>query len=284
MLDMQDPAFQSAAPIAVDIFCQNCGYNLRGLTCDRCTECGRSLEGIRSETTRIPWAHRREIGWFRAYWKTFWFVMFRQKEFCDEMARPVGFAASQGFRWTTVAFAYLPVLAADLVLWIERMPCPDTDEISTMLWSNMWFVVLLHLGFVLFLAAATGVPSYFFHPRDVPIVQQNRAIALSYYASGPLSLFLLPTVAAMTWLHVGLDHWIGLLSILLMVILPILQFGIWWSDLYRLARGLMPQRPQRAVSLAILCPLFWLILLGLCFVAIPALVLYVVAVFASFRL
>ncbi|MDO8631143.1 MAG: zinc ribbon domain-containing protein, partial [Phycisphaerales bacterium] len=210
-------------PIAQDIFCQNCGYNLRSLTSDQCPECGRSLEGIRSETTRIPWVHRKKIGWFRAYWKTVRFVMFQQKEFCDEMARPTSFAASQGFRWTTVAFAYLPVLAADLMLWIERMPSPTDNEFITMFWSNVGLAAILHVGFLLFLVAATGAPSYFFHPRDVPIAQQDRAIALSYYACGPLSLLFLPAVAAMIWLHVGLDHWIGELGLLLMVILPILQ-------------------------------------------------------------
>jgi hypothetical protein len=176
------------------------------------------------------------------------------------------------------------VLAADLMLWIERMPSPTDNEFITMFWSNVGLAAILHVGFLLFLVAATGAPSYFFHPRDVPIAQQDRAIALSYYACGPLSLLFLPAVAAMIWLHVGLDHWIGELGLLLMVILPILQFGIWWSDMYRLARGLMPQRPRRAVSLAILCPLFWSILFGVCFGVVPVLVLYLVAVFASFRL
>jgi len=271
-------------PINQDIFCQNCGYNLRTLTSDRCPECGRSLEGLRDSVSHIPWVHRKELGWFRAYWKTVWFVMFRQHDFCDEMARPVSYADSQGFRWVTVLFAYLPVLFADLILWIERMPNPSDDEIITLFWSNVELACVLHLGFLLFFAAATGLPGYFFHPRGVPRAQQNRAIALSYYACGSLSLLLVPTTAGMIWLHVGLDHWEGLLSLLLTAILPLALLAVWWLDLIHLARRLVPQRPARATGIATLCSLFWLILLGLCLVAIPALVLYVVAVFASFRL
>ena len=45
------PPTVSAAPlptIAQDIFCQRCGYNLRGLTGNRCPECGGSLDGVRA--------------------------------------------------------------------------------------------------------------------------------------------------------------------------------------------------------------------------------------------
>ncbi len=77
------------AAIELDIYCQKCGYNLRGLTAERCPECGRSLEGLRSPVSLIPWVHRREIGRLRAYWKTVWLVMFRQGQFCWEIARSV---------------------------------------------------------------------------------------------------------------------------------------------------------------------------------------------------
>ena len=76
-------------PIPSDLFCQQCGYNLRGLTSDRCPECGRSLDGLRGTVPPIPWVHRKEIGWFRVYWKTVWTATFRQQDLCDEMGRPV---------------------------------------------------------------------------------------------------------------------------------------------------------------------------------------------------
>jgi len=42
------------APIAQDVFCQSCGYNLRGLTGDRCPECGADIAGIRTPVTSAP--------------------------------------------------------------------------------------------------------------------------------------------------------------------------------------------------------------------------------------
>ncbi len=83
--------------IGHDLFCQDCGYNLRGLTGARCPECGHSLETIRALESQIPWVYRKEQGWFRAYWRTVWLVMFRQRRFCEEMARPVSFDDAQRF-------------------------------------------------------------------------------------------------------------------------------------------------------------------------------------------
>ncbi len=116
----KDAAISTGNSIAQDIFCQDCGYNLRGLTGDRCPECGRSLEGLRSNVSKIPWVRRKEIGRFRAYWKTVWFVMFRQRQFCDEMARLVNYRDSQYFRWLTVLFACLPFAVAEMILQVQH--------------------------------------------------------------------------------------------------------------------------------------------------------------------
>lgn len=60
--------------IPEDIFCPACAYDLRGATSDCCPECGRSLDNLRSTTSRIPWVHRKDLGHLRAYWQTVWMV------------------------------------------------------------------------------------------------------------------------------------------------------------------------------------------------------------------
>ncbi|MCH8863017.1 MAG: hypothetical protein IID51_10960 [Proteobacteria bacterium] len=86
--------------------------------------------------------------------------------------------------------------------------------------SEIWPVAVM-LGFLLlFLFAATCVPSYFFEPTSVSPQRQNNAVAMSYYACGPLALFL-PLVMTLwglvkllqydRWLAYqwGIDAWFG---------------------------------------------------------------------------
>ncbi len=106
-----EPGAQSLAPLPEGLYCPDCGYDLRSLTSTRCPECGFGLEAVRAGESQIPWTYRRELGRFRAYWKTVWLVLRWPKQFCLEVARPVSYRDSQSFRWMTVAHAYAAVLA-----------------------------------------------------------------------------------------------------------------------------------------------------------------------------
>ena len=55
------PPLAPDGAIAADVFCLNCGYNLRGLTGDpvRCPECGHS--NPLAEAVLPAWAIRRAI-------------------------------------------------------------------------------------------------------------------------------------------------------------------------------------------------------------------------------
>lgn len=169
--------------LPVGVLCPSCGYDLRGSTSQRCSECGFGLDPLRTRETLIPWSHRRELGWFRAYWKTVWQVLRRPREFCVEIARPVSYRDSQSFRWLTTAAAYLPILVgsgvgAVLESW-DGSPITATD------W---WVLGGLNVWAGSALVLLPGLASCFFHPRHLSIEYQNRAIALSYYAWAPLAL------------------------------------------------------------------------------------------------
>jgi hypothetical protein len=269
--------------IAQDLFCQTCGYNLRGLTGNRCPECGGSLDGVRSLVPQIPWVYRKETGWFRAYWRTVWFVMVRQASFCDEMARPVSFRDSQSFRWVTVLMAGIPSVLPLLALHLTWKAESFGDELFSQAIPAGWPLLVFFVCCLLFLAAATGVPSYFFHPREIPTLQQNRAIALSYYACGPLAFLTLPilTCAAAILTGEARDPAISMLFIVLSVTLPIGAIVPWWLDLIHLARRLVPQKPQRAVYLGLGVPILWFLLALAFLFGAPLLVLGVFLVFAS---
>jgi hypothetical protein len=219
----------------------------------------------------------------RAYWRTVGVVMFRQRRFRNEIVRPVDYAAAQRFRWVTILHVAVPVLAALVVVYAGHVakPFSRTNEVAVVMLRWVWPVGVVYAAFLLFLLAATGMPSYFFHPKAVPVVQQNRAIALSYYASGPLALMALPLLALAAGWVVGFDHLVGMFFLLLGAILPLALMAVWWLDLIHLSFRLLPQRRGRAFLIAIMVPVLWFAL-GLLFVGgVSAGAAYIWLVFAS---
>ena len=193
-------------PIEGDACCPNCGYNLRGLASDRCPECGDLFDREHLGLSGIPWTRRHRIGRFRAYWATVLKVTFRNERFCRESARPVDYRDAQLFRWITCLHVYVPFLLltagvyafADAGWIVDRFfdPCFGVilDSLSTSsqplfdaCWQVVWPIVGAHVGFLLWLACLTGLPSYSFHPRNFSVREQDACIALSYYASAPLA-------------------------------------------------------------------------------------------------
>lgn len=262
-------------PIAAGILCQQCGYDLRGLTGEHCPECGRSLAGVRALTSQLPWQHRDEIGIGRAYWRTVNLAMFRQARFCDELARPVDYAAAQSFRLVTIAHVLAPLAAA---LTITLVLYGDDFRRAWSLQGSSWLVlgaVVIWMHAALFLLAATGLPSYFFHPRGCTIDQQNRALALSYYAGGPLAVSAAPMAMLLSTSPFSAVTVIELFVRLLGILLGLALFAVWWLDLLHLMRRLIRRQPRRAWLLAACLPMFWLLAAIACFLVLPLIWVYI---------
>ncbi len=198
-----EPGDIEPAALPVGVVCPDCGYDLRGSTSARCPECGFGLDVLRTRVTLIPWSHRRELGWFKAYWKTVWLVLRHPKRLCLEMARPVSYADSQSFRWVTTLHAYVPIAVATAV-WLQVHPLAAPGGREGRAWLLAGLVTWLPLALVLL----PGLASYFFQPRQHTVEQQNRAIALSYYAWAPLALsaIVLPMPIAVALLDKLLNH------------------------------------------------------------------------------
>jgi hypothetical protein len=270
------------AEIRQDVFCQECGYNLRGLTSDRCPECGHRLDAVRSPESGIPWVYRRERGRLRAYWQTVWTVMFRHKRFCEELARPVDYRDAQAFRWMTLLHAYAPMVAAVVLAYPAWWPAPFNDRLMDEAFMAMWPAAILLGCLFLFLLAATGIPSYAFHPPELPIEQQNRAVAMSYYASAALAWTPLPFFLGLAGMGLLPRHrLIGEALIAWGILLPVGQWVAWWADLVHIASRIMPQSKRYALSVAIAVPALWLGLAVLTLIALPIAILYVLIIAAS---
>ena len=178
------------------VYCPRCGYDLRTLTGPTCPECGAECDPQAMRLSRVPWLFRR-VGWFRALRRTVWAVSVRPARFSLEMERPVDLREALRFRRTIVwlTFWTLPVLTGSCFFiagdrWysmrltefmLELLGWPVAAAVAAGCVALSW----------LFFYALTGVHTYWCHPRRLPIEQQNRALALSYYACAPLALLVL---------------------------------------------------------------------------------------------
>lgn len=190
--------------------CPTCGYDLRQLASGRCPECGREarLEEVPT-VAELPWHDRRRLGKGRALSRQCWLVLRHPARLADLAGRSIDYAAARRFQILCCVIAWLALAGpavygfdlfhraslrypGALMLW--STPPPPTPGLVDYLLDGFILLAML-VGLFLWLLTATGVPSYFLHPRQAPVRRQDNAIALSYYAAVPL--VLLPAVVGL---------------------------------------------------------------------------------------
>jgi hypothetical protein len=177
-----------------DRFCPGCGYDLRGIGSDRCPECGLTIDRTLAATSTIPWTHRRRIGVVHAYLKTVEMVIRWPGRLAREIERPVEFRDAIVFRRVTATLATVSVLALAVVLFIMGEIIPLVVARPFAFLPELLGVPVVCLGVWLAFLTAGGVQSYWFDSHALPPAKRERAIALSYYACGPLALMPLLAV------------------------------------------------------------------------------------------
>jgi hypothetical protein len=296
----------AAGQFGPDIFCPACAYQLHHAPGERCPECGYALGRLRSGESPIPWVRRKELGRLRAFWQTVWQVQFRHREFCEAYAGRVSLADARAFQRAVVTWVMLPLLAWVVLIYVvsppevEALPAglstsmlsavPSGIEILAWAFGAVWPLAILLGLVVVWLFAVTGCPSYFFHPKPVAMRQQNNAVAMSYYASGALVPAALAGfgVVALAMAQLVLKDtvatpWDWAIVFVCSTAIAVVFSGVWWGNLIRILRRMMPLRPRRAWALAVGLPVMWVMLTGLILVALPAVLMFVWVVFASLR-
>ncbi len=300
------PESQPAAPSApadLELFCPACGYSLRGIESDRCPECGFAIDRSAAAVSRIPWEHRRRLGWVRAYWRTMWMS---SRTVAGDMIRPVNYCDARRFQLVTVLIASLPLaamaalpvppalyqgLSASLSAWPLALPQGWMIDFALPFLAGVGMRVVLPIAIVLYFLAMTGVASYFFHPPHLTVVQQNRAVALSYYAGTPLVLLAVPTLAGWVFLllHMYKPGWVDrvfmVASLMGFVIglVPIVTLLLLWVTSLRMLRHATVCSTARTITMALALPIAWAVLAVLIVAGLPWLVGYGMIVYWSFQ-
>jgi hypothetical protein len=277
-----------------DLFCPQCGYNLRGLSSDNCPECGLALDRADMLHSRLPWTHRRRIGYFRAYWRTLILGTFSTPELADELARPVSFRDAQLFRFITIAIGWLPLAIVALIaaylaqsqgvfVWrgmgmnaAQSLNSAWTIDIFWPLAAGAMFPGVVPLALAVFLIALSGVASYFFHPKSMPPKLQNRGVAMSYYACAaiafvPLSLVFAGVAIVLANTDFGQSNrgffWMSILGIIAFAA-PFVLLFIWWVNTLRLYARATKAGVVRVIGMAVLLPLIWILCAAFTLVAV----------------
>ena len=240
---------------ALDIYCPNCGYNLRGLPSPRCPECGSAVD-LTAASPVIPWRHRQRIGRIRAYLATLWTIIFRTGRIKNEVNAPTGYRDARRFWLITMAIAYLPCPLITLALLAAY---DRSTSLLQIIQQNQYGIdyaaAAVNLGVIFFLLAATSLPSYFVMGRQMTIVRQNRAIAISYY--GCAAWVFAPVAVGACFLgppRESIFFWIFGASLCLAIIV------VWYLNTLRLLRIATARRGKSALLMAVALPLAWIVL------------------------
>lgn len=280
----------------VDLFCPDCGYHLRGIeSIDCCPECGLAIDRTGVARSQVPWAHRRHIGRFRAYWRTVWLATLHPRKLAAESVRRVEYRDAQRFRYVTAVLAAAPVVAGLIVAMVAQGssgffsvvapfalstfgPPPAGMDVLIPWESGMTFYPVAPVAVLLLCVLVTGVHTYWFHPNRLPVVRQNRAVALAYYGCAPLALspvavLLFAAVAGMSiaglndpanasWAVVRILTIALVLSTLAVVVLT-------WRTMMTLLNRTTHPGLGRLLLAGALIPFEWLFCAALALVAFP---------------
>jgi len=182
---MTDAATQG---LAADRFCESCGYNLRGLTGDRCPECGSEFDPDALPIAQIPWLRRSRIGVWKAYWQTVFAVILHPIQFARETGKPVQLKLEDADRFRKVVCRAAAVSATigfigPLLLRFSPQTLLETSVGLLIVGLGAWTFASIFLRI-----CTTSLPITFVAPADIP-----RARIMLCYAAAPWAM--LPPLA-----------------------------------------------------------------------------------------
>ena len=185
------PNSSITGPLPEGMICPACAYDLRGLTSERCPECGESLAVIYRQEPLIPWEHSKELGTLRTYYTTMMQAFWRPDRFSRSVAAPICPRAAETYRRLTVVLVSGILGALALLVLLATLRQSPTVERSTVRWT----IGLSWLTATLITYWLPGLFSHAFRSSKQNPIQRDRSISLSYYLWGWPLLMGLPAPA-----------------------------------------------------------------------------------------
>lgn len=274
----------ASAPDTADLLCPECGYSLRGLTSGVCPECGENFEKYLGAASALPWLAAPRPG-FAAFWRTVAMILFgRTRRLRVELVRSVDYRRTRLFAWLAAAQAWL---ATPVALWIWWLV--DNGSFNKVMQAlSPTLAGVTAVAILPWLLLLSGVQTYFYHPRRLPVEVQNRTLALGYLAAAPLAALTpgLLLIAGLVFAIAGLcqrNRWWGAEPHLL-IILCLGWTGVVFLCYYGLCgalAGSLTRSSVRGWIVALLMPLIGTLLATLTVVFIPLVVAYLWLVWST---
>ena len=181
-----------AQPLPDDLICIDCSYSLRGLTSDRCPECGLDVGFVRENRSVIPWVNRRTIGLWRAYWQTVLTLLRRPHTLCREVMKPVSYRQVVEFRRFTLLLVALGMLLG-IAGW--RLAAPEGLDFVRAEYGD-WFIGLCCVSILIALWFMSEAASSLMGIGGVSLEFALRARTVHFYSIAPLALTPLAALIA----------------------------------------------------------------------------------------
>ena len=206
----------------------------------------------------VPWQTRKEIGRFKAYWKTVFHVLARFGNLRQELAGSVDLRAAKQFRNSTflnVLIAFIFIIALGLrIIWAEKDAVMILSFSERSLWAILGAVLGVGVSSYLALLMYSGIVTWFFAPRRRDRCTQDRMIALSYYTCGPLAFFaFIATGLSLVGFFLPIEDGYMLLRTIRIVMLVLV--GLWYLLILRAARTVVGRTWVGMATTAVLLPI-----------------------------
>ncbi|MGB7157426.1 MAG: hypothetical protein WBD40_05135 [Tepidisphaeraceae bacterium] len=258
-------------PIQRDIFCDKCGYNLRGLKERICPECGAEFKVSKLAGSQLPWKQREAVGFLDAYWRTVKLVLFHPRRFGLEVweGGRIHMRDARAFRWITIAHAYFPLLG----LWLALAgPHLGASEMSS-------FTGAMAALLFIWLRGSTSLLVTFFRKQTMSADVQRRLVALGHFACAslalsPIHLACLALCGAAYKLE-GQDSLLFIAAACVWGAFILFQLFLWWMNSLLLMREAMNVNEGELAMIGLGFAVVWILHLGFWLGLVPYL-LYVV--------
>ncbi|GJM24464.1 MAG: hypothetical protein DHS20C16_08790 [Phycisphaerae bacterium] len=269
------------AHVDFDVYCHECGYNIRGIESSRCPECGKNLPATQKAEPSIPWIHRKRIGNVSAFFKTVLFATFSPRKLSKDVYLHIDFRKAQKFRHWTIGVAMLWMVVLTILLHVASHYGHVNDRTIVELLEMYWPSAVFNVLALLYLILATGVPGVFFDYRDIPVNLRNNAIALSYYCTAPLTWGPVFVVAPLAVWYDSVNsyrvitHNMEITIMFAGILIPLIPAVPWAYSLARIAERITHNHQRRVAWMFIGMPVMLALLAVAIFGLIPLASFYV---------